>query len=321
MNILLIGAGAVGQAYGRHLQLGGARVSFMVREKYAEACRAGLTLYPLNRPKATRWQPVPFAGFGVLTRTAEVATATWEQVWLCVSSPALRGPWLDELLEAIGTATLVFLQPGLRDRDAILERWPAERLVQGLITLISYQAPLPGEHVPQPGVAYLLPPLAATPFTGPPERTQAVVDALRAGGCRAKVSPHVRKLAALGSALLMPHVVALEAAGWSVQVLRKSPLLTLAARASHEAMMIAAAYTGFPPPAARHVVHPLLTRLALGLAPRVLPFDLEAYLHYHFTKVNAQTRAAMAVYIELGTELGLSSMHLERLLREHEMSV
>jgi 2-dehydropantoate 2-reductase len=69
------------------------------------------------------------------------------------------------------------------------------------------------------------------------------------------------------------------------------------------------------------VVHPLLTRLALGLAPRVLPFDLEAYLHYHFTKVNAQTRAAMAVYIELGTELGLSSMHLERLLREHEMSV
>src|SRR5262245_10048873 len=206
MNILLIGAGAVGQAYGRHLQLGGARVSFMVREKYAEACRVGLTLYPLNRPKATRWQPVPFAGFGVLTRTDEVATTTWDQVWLCISSPALQGPWLDELLEAIGTATLVFLQPGLRDRNAIMERWPAERLVQGLITLISYQAPLPGEHVPQPGVAYLWPPLAATPFTGPPDRTQAVVDALRAGGCRAKVSPHVRQQAAIASAVLMPHV-------------------------------------------------------------------------------------------------------------------
>ena len=321
MNILLVGAGAVGQAYGWHLQRGGASVSFMVHDKYAAACRAGLTLYPLNRPKATRWQPVPFAGFGVLTRPDSVATATWDQVWLCISSPALRGPWLDELLATIGTATLVFLQPGLRDRDAILERWPAERLVQGLITLLSYQAPLPGEHVPHPGVAYFFPPLSATPFTGPPAQTQAVVDALRAGGCRAKVRPHVRQQAALGSAVLMPHVVALETAGWSVQALRKSPLLTLAARASHEAMRIAATYTGFPPPAARHVVHPLLTRLALGLAPHLLPFDLEAYLRYHFTKVSAQTRAAMAVYLALGTELGLPSTHLERLLREHEVGV
>ena len=321
MSILLVGAGAVGQAYGRHLQRSGASISFMVREKYAEACRAGLTLYPLNRPKATRWQPVPFTGFGVLTRPDEVATATWEQVWLCISSPALQGPWLDELLEASGTATLVFLQPGLRDRDTILERWPAERLVQGLITLISYQAPLPGEHVPQPGVAYLFPPLSTTLFTGPPDRTQAVVDALRAGGCRATVSPHVRHRAAIGSAVLMPHMVALETAGWSVQALRTSPLLPLASRASREAMMIAATYNGFPPPAARHVVHPLLTQLALGLAPHLLPFDLETYLRYHFTKVGAQTRAAMAVYRELSAELGLPSPHLERLLRENEMAL
>lgn len=321
MGILLVGAGAVGQAYGRHLQLGGARVSFLVREKYAAACRTGLTLYPLNRPKATRWQPVPFAGFGVLTRPDEVATDTWEQVWLCVSSTALQGPWLDALLEAIGNATLVFLQPGLRDRDHLLERWPAERLVQGLITLISYQAPLPGEHVPHPGVAYFFPPLAATPFTGPPDRAQAVVNALRAGGCRAKVSPHVRKQAAIGSAVLMPHVVALETAGWSMQALRTSSLLRLASRASHEAMMIAATYTGFPPPAARHVVQPLLTQLVLGLALRVLPFDLETYLRYHFTKVGAQTHAAMAVYRELGAQLGLPSTHLERLLRENASGV
>jgi 2-dehydropantoate 2-reductase len=253
--------------------------------------------------------------FGVLTRTDEVATGTWEQVWLCISSTALQGPWLDELLEALGNATLVFLQPGLRDRDAILARWPTERLVQGLITLLSYHAPLPGEHVPHPGVAYFFPPLFATPFTGPPDRTQAVVDALRAGGCRATVSPHVRHQAAIGSAVLMPHMVALETAGWSLQALRQSSLLPLAARASHEAMLIAATYNGFLPPAVRHVVHPLLTHLVLGLAPHVLPFNLEAYLRYHFTKVSAQTRAAMAVYRELGAELGLSSTHLERLLR------
>lgn len=315
MNILLVGAGAVGQAYGRHLQLGGARISFLVREQYAEACRAGLMLYPLNRPKTTRWQPVPLERFGVLTSTEEVAANTWEQVWLCISSTALQGPWLAEFLKALGNATLVFLQPGLLDRDIVLERWPTERLVQGLIPLLSYQAPLPSEHVPQPGMAYFFPPLSSTPFTGPPARTQAVVDVLRAGGCRAKMSPHVRKQAAIGSAVLMPHVVALETAGWSLQALRKSPLLTLASLASHEAMMIAATYNGFPPPVVRHVVHPLLTQLVLGLAPHVLPFNLEAYLRYHFTKVSAQTRAAITVYMELGAELGLSSISLERLLR------
>ena len=88
MNILLVGAGAVGQAYGRHLQLGGAKISFLVREQYAEGCRAGLMLYPLNRPKATRWQPVPLERFGVLTGIEEVAAHTWEQVWLCISSTA-----------------------------------------------------------------------------------------------------------------------------------------------------------------------------------------------------------------------------------------
>jgi 2-dehydropantoate 2-reductase len=251
-----------------------------------------------------------------LTRADEVATNTWDQVWLCISSPALQGPWLRDLLQAIDTATLVFLQPGLRDRDIILEHWPAERLVQGLITLLSYQAPLPGEHVSQqPGVAYFFPPLSATPFAGPLERTQAVVDALRVGGGRAKVSPHVRKHAAIGSAVLMPHVCALETAGWSLPALRKSPLLTLAARASHEAMMIAARYNSFSLPTARHVVHPWLTQVALGLAPHVLPFDLETYLRYHFTKVGEQTSAAMAVYIELGTVLGLPYTHLEQLLK------
>src|SRR5262245_44848572 len=107
MHILVVGAGAVGHAYGRHLQLGGARVSFLVRAKYAAACRAGLTLYPLNRPKATRWQPVPLQNFGVLTSTDEVATIAWEQVWLCIPSTGLQGPWLADLLAAIGKATLV----------------------------------------------------------------------------------------------------------------------------------------------------------------------------------------------------------------------
>lgn len=314
MQILVVGAGAVGQPYGRHLQLGGAQVSFMVRAQYAEACRAGLTLYSLNRPASRRWEPVRWEDFGVVTQVEEVAGHTWDQVWLCISSTALQGPWLDDLLDAIGEATLVLLQPGVHDRDDMLQRWPAARLVQGLIALISYQTPLPGEHVPTPGVAYFFPPMAPSSFTGPVDRTQAVVDTLCQGGCPARVSPHVRQRAALGTAVLTPHIVALEATGWSLQALRQSPLLALASRASQEAMLISATYNGFPSSATRHLLTPLLTRLVLGMAPRFLPFDLEAYLRYHFTKVGTQTRATMASYIALGAQLRLPQTNLAALL-------
>ena len=76
MNVLIVGAGAVGQVYGRHLALGGAHVHYFVREKYADECRRGFTFYPLNRRKP-RAAPVHMAVApgDILTRLDEV-TAT-----------------------------------------------------------------------------------------------------------------------------------------------------------------------------------------------------------------------------------------------------
>ena len=97
MNVLIVGAGAVGQVYGRHLALGGAHVHYFVREKYAEELRRGLAFYPLNgrKPRASAIR-MPVAPTDVLTRLDEVKAITWDQVYLCMSSPALRGPWLGE---------------------------------------------------------------------------------------------------------------------------------------------------------------------------------------------------------------------------------
>lgn len=64
MNVLLIGAGAVGQAYGYHFQRGGAAVTFFVRARYADEARRGFGLYPLNR-RNPREAPVHFEGFEV----------------------------------------------------------------------------------------------------------------------------------------------------------------------------------------------------------------------------------------------------------------
>jgi 2-dehydropantoate 2-reductase len=313
MRALLIGAGAVGQTYGRHLQLGGAEVAFLVKPKYADPLRAGVPVYPLNQ-RCRRRTPVKFDGFGVLTSPGEVAASRWDQVWLCMSSTGLRGPWFDELVPAIGDATLVMLQPGLEDRAWILERVPAERLVQGLIALVSYHGPLPGETLPRPGVAYWFPPFSPSPFEGPQERTLAVVEALRAGGCPAKLQAGVVMQAAYGSSILMPHIAALEIAGWSFAGVRRGDHLRLAKRGSDQALAIAARLHGEEPPAARSLVQPFLTKVVTHLAPFLMPLEVETYLRVHFTKVGDQTRDHLRTLMGRGGVYGLPTDALEELL-------
>src|SRR5262249_32829564 len=136
LRVLVVGAGAVGQAYGLHLQRGGAEVVFFVRDKYRAAAERGFDLYRLRgggRPARVRLD-----GCAVVSRADEVAARRFDQVYLTVSSPALHGPWLAELIAAAGDATIVSLQPGADDRAVLLAAGvPAERLVAGMITLIS----------------------------------------------------------------------------------------------------------------------------------------------------------------------------------------
>ncbi len=305
MKILLVGAGAVGQAYGRHLQLGGADVSFFVREKYADECRAGLTMYYLRSKK--RRDPVRFEGFGVLTTVEEVAAQTWDQVWLCISATALHGGWLEPLVQAVGEATLVTLQPGLEARGWLADRYPAERTVYGVITLISYQAPLPEETVPQPGVAYFFPPLAPNPFSGPSDRVDPIVATLKKGGCPAKRHSDASRFAAAPTAILMPLLTALEANDWKFAQLAKSQLLELSGRASRQALAVVGSHYGSGPPFIRHLIRPLFMRCLLWIAPKLTPMDLEIYIRYHFTKVGDQTRFLMKGYIEAAAAAKLPS--------------
>ena len=64
----MIGAGAIGQAFGHHFQRGGADVTFLVRPKYAAEARAGLRMYAI-RSKRTR-EPRVFRPDDVLTKLA-----------------------------------------------------------------------------------------------------------------------------------------------------------------------------------------------------------------------------------------------------------
>ena len=312
MRTLLIGAGAVGQVYGRHLQAGGAEVAFYVKEKYAEACRAGMRMYPLNEGKAA----VMFDGVAVHTDLVAALQEGWDQVWLCVSTTALMGDWLEQVADRLGGATLVALQPGVTAVERIEALFPEARVVWGGISMISYQTPLEGVEDREEGVAYWFPPMGPSPFWGDEEGAKAVAAALKKGGCPAKHNPKGAEQMIFGSALLMPHLVALEGAGWSFAGLREGDWLKLATAASREAMELISARTGYKTPAIKAVIRPFWLGALTRVAGCVVPLPIEPYLEYHFTKVGDQTRAMMRAYFEIGREQGRPTPALAALVEK-----
>ncbi|NUN14966.1 MAG: ketopantoate reductase [Myxococcales bacterium] len=317
MNMLIVGAGAVGQPYGYHLKQGGASVSFYVRPKVAEEVRRGVVLYPLNRSR--RPDPVFFREYDVLSTLEEVAAKKWDAVWLCISSTALRTGWFEEFVRVIGEAVVVSLQPGFEDKEWLLQYVPQQRLVRGMITVISYQAPLEGESWPQPGVAYWFPPLSPLPLSGNANHVKPLVHLLKKGGCAAREHASVGKLSAAPTAILMPHLLALEAAGWSFRRLVRGDRLGLAAKGSREALRVVGRKNGMSTWLAALCTRPLLFRIGLRLLPRFFPFDIETYLKYHFTKVGDQTRMFVRAYIDAAARWGLSNESLRELERQVDL--
>lgn len=330
-RILIVGAGAVGQTYGHHLSRGGADVTFLVKEKYRAQVEAGFLLHqhrPLRDPRSFYYD-----NFRVLSDVKKVGKHRWDQVWLCISSTALRGDWLSELCAQIGHATLVSLQPGLEDLERVAQVYDPAKIIAGSIAFIAYQSPLPGEQL-RPGVAYLLAPMAPSPFaplhlsaTPTPSdadrRCEAVVEALNKGGFSATVDPNTPQLLAFAGALLNPVIAGLEVAGWSLKRLRKSPALEIATVAAKEAQRIAARYHATEIPAALSIARrPEILGTLLSLAPRLVPFNLEVYLAYHFSKVGDQTRQIIDDYIRLSESLVILEEDefgepVERLLPTH----
>lgn len=306
MRVLVVGAGAVGQTFGYHLQQGGAEVHFLVKPAYAEEARQGYTLFDLRRGGEAA--PLSFQPDGVCVGPDEVRAHRYDVVLITVSSAALtKGTWLEELVEAAPEATIAGLQPGLGDWDRVRELAGAERVIWGVIELIAYQSPLPGAEGPE-GVAYWIPSWLMFPFSGPSERVAPMVDAFRAGGLRSREVQDVTVLTAVGAPALNLHMAALEAAGWSLDALMADgELLQLTSEAVREASGAAAHSLGVSVPLWVRWMRPWQLRLLARLARRTLPLDLETYLRFHFTKVGEQTRMSLERWIATAEEAELPS--------------
>ena len=311
-KILLVGAGAVGQVYGRHLSLGGADVTFYVREKYKAGLQEGMPVYPLNKQKVTQ-EPQKFNDFKLMTTISEVESCDFDQIWLCVPATALRGDWVKPMLDASGNAVIVSLVPGFEERALLLKHVPESRLVCGMITLISYQAPLPNEPCHSPGMAYWFPPATPAYFSGPAPVVTAIVNLLKKGGQPAAKHRDVSAMGSSGTAILMPLLLGLEREAWSFKQFTSTQALKDSLRAIQETLRIAAEQSNQGIPVWRHVLVPSLFKTILWLGERVLPLPLETYLKYHFTKVGAQTRLFIDAYINLGKDRDLPTGNLIKL--------
>lgn len=307
MRVLVVGAGAVGQVYAWHLRAGGAEIAFRTRHRPPEA-DAGFVLYPLNG-RGGELRRLEGALF--LLTDAEVAAWRPDLVLLAIPADALLGDWLAPFHAAIGDAQLVSLLPGAESVARLRELRPDQPLVIGLISMIAYHAPLPGEtRFPDPGTAFWFPP-GGCPFEGP--GAERIVDLLRRGGMRAAVRQGVATTSAFGSVTMVTAVAALETEGWALDRFLSGPARALGLRAAAEGHAILSARTGGRPPAALRWLRPWSLALATRLARAVVPLPLEPYLRVHFLKVGAQTLLHLDTMVAHGREAGLPTGALEAL--------
>ena len=318
MNVLVIGAGATGQIFARHLQDGGAKITFLVREKHREHFNAikhqGLPLYPLNDGRNRG--PMYLRNFDVQYSIDSLNTNSWDQVWFCVPSNALDSSWIGDIANATGDATLVLLSPeGSRRLD--IGQQHLKRVVYGYITFIAWQSPLEGEIINTPGgVAYWFPHFTKVPVRGPESRLKGVLETLKRGKM-----PVVRGsdqstggMVQLISSVLMPLVAGLECAGWSFREFSKSKWAKVVAQASFEAYQATGEkQSSFFKALFWIAINPFTLSVCLWFAPLLMPFDFEKYMRFHFMKIRKQTKWILKGMLEDADKKGIPTPNLRKL--------
>ena len=312
MNVLMVGAGSVGKIYGYFLSKAGVRVSFLVKEKYVEACKAGFNLYSLNEKNSV---PIFWNTFQTLSKIEDVSKQPWDFIILAFASTSLTDDWLNIFIPAIHNTPLLSLQPGLNDQEHLLKFIPAHQLINGTIPIISYEAPLPGEKLLTPGTAFWFPPKSAGTFSGSNPNLDSLLDAFRRANFPIKKVDDAKKQNLLAAPVLMLFIAALKRSHWSFQELKRSPFLNLACDAVSETVQIHAARVGGMPPAMQKIIKPTFLRVFMTIAPHFAPFDLEKYLEIHFSKVGDQMQQGLIDYIEYGKKAGLPTAKLEALAK------
>jgi 2-dehydropantoate 2-reductase len=244
--------------------------------------------------------------------------SAYDQVWLSISSTALRSDMVEAFLAKLSAGNenaplLVSLLPGLDDRNWVLERYPASKLINGMISLIAYWAPLEDEPSVRPGWAFYFPPFGPSPFSGSSEGVASILDALKRGKQPAVAHRDVTGMSAFPTAVMMPLLAALELEGWKFDGLARGRWLDSALRAMSDTLGIVEAVKGKSRPLWSRFFSAFWVKAGLKVAPYLLPLPIETYLRVHFTKVGDQTLFFLKSWQTSAQQSGASSAELGKL--------
>jgi hypothetical protein len=303
MKILIVGAGAVGLVYGHHFVKAGHQVTFLVKDKYQQALeddkKEGIVLYHLNKDKKLQ-QPFRFKNFSTITQWDEAND--FELIALSISSTALRQLPLTSIKEKLErskkTASLLMLQPSEEDLDHLTRVIPKEHILQGMITLISYQTDNIHDGINPAGTAYYLPPLPM-PISAsllPPQagKLKEVVTLFNKSGIKARAVNSALDESRLLSAFFMTFLCALEASNWQFNHLKNSEILLQQLSAAQRDLLpqkiTSKGILGpFKKTLLKSLLKPWLYKTLIRISPILIPLPIEAYLKKHFLKVRSQT--------------------------------
>jgi hypothetical protein len=291
MKVLIIGAGAVGQIYGYHFHQGGAEVSYLVKEKYQAELAIGMKLFPLNQGRKP--QGLLFKNFQLITDYQVLKQTKWDVVLITVASDALYQPWLQELSQVINPeASILSLQPGMRDRAEIARFFSPTRILTGLIVLIAFPTPLDAKGPQEKGMAWWMPPLVKTPFDGASDRVAPIIVTLNRGGfpsTQENLLDNPTK-AAFGSTFLGEFIYCLEKNDWQLSQFHHAAAGNEFVEGLRSSFAKIARKIAVPVPALVNLLGWRFYSLLIVVAKMIMPFDLERYLKSHFTKVAAQMK-------------------------------
>jgi ketopantoate reductase len=297
MKILVVGAGSVGQVYGYHLGLGGAEITFYVKEKYAKDLKNGLRLLPLNKgsqPKSLEWN-----NFQVISSDIDVSQVNWDYVLLTLPSNILYTDWLPKFAKVCPkNSSIITLQPNIQDKFELEKYFPKSQIILGVITLIAFNSPQKSE------VAFWFPPLAKAPFDGDVAKVNNLLSIFSKSGFPAtfkKIGENPTQIA-FGANFLNIFVFVLENQKWKLDEFKTKKRADILTKAIDESFEIIASKLGLPKPKWTKILNRFTYSFLINLAKFLMPFDLEKYLEVHFTKVSPQMKRNVDELVKIANE-------------------
>lgn len=322
MKVLIVGSGAVGQVFGLQLQNAGVEVAYFARPGSAARLQqaldsGGMPVFQISHRRKRNPVCRRLERFQLVKGFDEVRDFEPEQIWFTTPSPVYYSPWFREFLREVSSGRVVCFAPEGGRPEFLPEGEAADRLVFGGITFIAWQGDLAGGGGQPEGVTFWRPPLLEIPLTGEETACNEVAAVLKSAGFRAGVKgPDFNKMVASVTAVQLAIAAGLELSGWSFRAFRGSRWLRRVAAGSQEAVLSqhsgAGAFTRF---LIGLLLSPAGFALATYLLPLLFPFDLMAYMKFHYLKTRDQTVTVLALFIEDGSRRGLPVENIRFLLQ------